>query len=198
MKRNLSTIFACLVSMQMVAQVGIMHYKMMYDTIVTTLNIDKAYISDSLWEFEYDQLRLCNVISYDSCRTLETRHLEEKISRGKHSDRPDKYFEREAECYSDLLHSNFATIATTMDSWDDLFCLSSHEPDIIFFSSSYNKQYVCADVYVHVSTKCFFTLQDDVPLDVPLWGYRKDWYKFIFEIKKDSVSLLNYSQVHGL
>ena len=208
MMRKLHILLVCFFSMQMTAQVDVMHYKMMYDTIVTTLNIDKAYVSDSLWEFEYTQLQSCNVISYDSCRILETRHLEEKISRGNHSDEPYKYFEREAE-YSGLLHSNFVTIAASMNTWDNLLCLSSQKPDIIFFSSSY-KSYVCADVYVHVATRCFCTSQDDIqlknplniPLNVPLhatqWGYREDWYKFFFEVKEDSVSLLNYSQVQGL
>ena len=192
MKRKLLILFACFIGIKVAAQVDVMHYKMMYDTIVATLNMDKAYVSDILWEFEYCQLRSCKVISDDSCRTLETRHLEEKISRGNHSNDPYKYFEREAE-YSDLLHSNFVTIAASVNTWDNLLCLSSQKPDIIFFSSSY-KSYVCADVYVHVSTRCSYTSQ----YDVPIWSYREDWYTFLFEVKENSVSLLKYSQVQGL
>jgi hypothetical protein len=192
MKRKLLILFACFIGIKVAAQVDVMHYKMMYDTIVTTLNMDKAYVSDSLWEFEYRQLQSCKVISRDSCRVLEERRLKEKMSLGNHSDEPYKYLEREAE-YSDLLHSNFVTIAASVNTWNDLICLSSHEPDIIFFSSSY-KSYVCADVYVHVFTRCSYTSQ----YDVPIWGYREDWYTFLFEVKENSVSLLNYSQVQGL
>jgi len=186
---------ACCFNYALKAQ-NVTQYKKMYETIIDSLHIDKAYVSDSLWEFEYNMLRLCNIISYDSCLRLETRHFEEKLSRGNHSGDPYKYLEREAE-YSDLLHSNFATIATSINSRDDLGCLSTHEPDIIFFSSSY-RSYVCADVYVHVSTRCGFTLQDGVPQDIPQWGNRLDWYKFIFEVQEDAVSLLGYFQVQGL
>lgn len=122
MRRKLSILYACIISIEVVAQVDLMHYKMMYDTITTSLNIHNAYVSDSLWKLETFGIELYTMKLRDSVPLYNP-------------------YEKQKAKYSELLHANFEAI-------DDDEEPISPWSNIIYFSSTY-KSYVSAEIYVN-------------------------------------------------
>lgn len=125
MKRKLSILYACFICIEIVAQIDLMHYKMMYDTIMKNLNIQSAYVSDSLWELENLGYELYAMKLRDSVPLYNPYHKQKSE-------------------YSELLHANFESIEEAVDS-------ISPWSNVIYFSSAY-KSYVSADAYVNA--KC--------------------------------------------
>jgi len=124
MKKELLSliILACSIGMSMRAQVSALHYSMMYNVIKDTLQIDKAYVSDSLRDSEFVGFKeAAKLIPIDTLiRMIEAPKAE----------------------YSALLHSEFNTIE------DNIYMTCDN---LIYFSFLY-KSYICADVYLCVKT----------------------------------------------
>ena len=84
--------------------------------------------------------------------------------------------------YSAILHSNFKT----------LHSLKGNNTNLIFFSIP-EGPFISAYAYIGVKTsnrKYIFPF--------PMWGYYKEWYVFIFQIKDNGVILLNKQQVYEM
>ena len=170
--------FNCVINAQNAKQ-----YKMMYDTIINSLSLGKAYVSDSLWEIDYYPLKSYGIISRDSCSILETQRMEEKAALFEGSKDPYKCLERLAK-YSEVLHSNF-------DAIEDAHIPISPWSNIIYFSSSC-KSCVSADVYTNARRMDFWKGS------FPIWGYYGEWHYFLFQIRNDSVIVISKTQVHEM
>ena len=96
---------------------------------------------------------------------------------------PD-YIEPNAE-YSELLHSGF-------DAVEDIVAPMNPCGNTIYFSIP-DESYICVYAFLCVNPA---RKKDLFPH--PIWGTYQRWFTFIFQIREDSVVLINYSQVHGL
>lgn len=112
--------FTCSISIPAIAQVSTSHYNFMYNVIMDTLQLDKAYVSDSLRESEYLGFEVVeNVIPIDTlARMIDYPRAE----------------------YSELLHSKFNSI-------EDINTPLNPCGDLIYFSFLY-QSYICAEVYL--------------------------------------------------
>lgn len=84
--------------------------------------------------------------------------------------------------YSAILQTNFESLEASqkLRPWSN----------VIYFSFP-DESYLCADVY-----KCVKNMK---MIDVfPIWGFYEEWYTFVFQIRGDTVILLNYSMNYEL
>ena len=127
MKRILLYIilFACFIRIPICAQVGFAEYKAMFDIVKDSLDINQAYVSDSLREHRLLGLYLHQLNIRDSIPLYG----------------PD-YVEPNAE-YSELLHSGFDVI-------EDIVAPMSPCCNAIYFSFP-NDSYICVYAYLCVN-----------------------------------------------
>ncbi len=119
MKKKLLILFVCFVSMQIAAQVNLVHYKVMYKAIKETLHIDSAYVSDTLRELESLGFELYSMKLRDSVPLY------------------NPYITPRSE-YSKTLRTNFESLESSQNlrPWSN----------VIYFSFL-DDSYLCADVY---------------------------------------------------
>ncbi len=115
----------CTISLSTKAQVNFSHYNTMYNVIKDSLQIDKAYVSDSIRESEFAGFHIVE-------RLMPIDTLVSIIMEGPQAE------------YSELLHSKFNTI-------EDINTQINLCDNLIFFSFLY-KSYISADVYLCVRT----------------------------------------------
>lgn len=80
--------------------------------------------------------------------------------------------------YSEILHSNFKNIE----------CMNGYNTNLIYFSFP-EDSYVSVYAFLGVTaTNCRYIFP------FPMWGYYREWYIFIFQIKDDNVILIEKNQ----
>ncbi len=84
--------------------------------------------------------------------------------------------------YSDILHSNFKNID----------CMNGYNSNLIYFSFP-EDSYVSVYAYLGVRTP-----NRRYIFPFPKWGYYREWYAFLFQIKDNGVVLLRHQQCYEL